>query len=188
MDANLPQANAQTQTGNTAANTRQSDQSLANDIIQTQRDLAAAAVGSKLPDDAGQSQPSAAGYKPQDASDQISPVSGPKEQKELGPITAEPEKITLIEHKEPEPGDEVKDWMQKVEEGESVQLPQAVIDDFGQVLVEAAVKQKPKIVLPLDEENVKKGLHHKAADSIKWLAEWCLRVMKMASGRVFYKQ
>jgi hypothetical protein len=113
-------------------------------------------------------------------------VSGPKEQRELGPAI-EPEKMPLTEYQEPEPEPEVKDWMKKLEEGETIQLPQPVTDDFGQVLVQAAGQAKPKIVLPLDETGVTQGLHTKVIDSVRWLAEWCVRVMKLATGRVFYK-
>src|SRR3989338_4137398 len=32
--------------------------------------------------------------------------------------------------------------------------------------------QKQTIVLPLDEEGMRQGLHHKVWDAIRWLAEW----------------
>lgn len=149
---------------------------LPEDVIQSQSDLAQAATGGQVP----VAQPPTAPQPP--------PISGPKEQRELGPISPEPDKFPTIEQKEPEPDAEVKDWMHKLEEGETVQLPQPITDDFGQVLVEASTQTKPKIILPLDEEEFKKGLHQKVISSMRWLAEWCLRVMKLAAGRVFYKK
>lgn len=141
---------------------------LSDDMVQSQQDLAQAAVTNQAPE----------------------PVSGSKEQKETGPLTPklELEKLEIVEQKEPEPEKEVKDWVEKVESGDTAQLKKPVIDDYGQILVEAAEKkEKPKITLPLDEKGMEKGLHHKAIDSFRWLAEWCVRVMKMATGRVFYK-
>ena len=191
--------------------------SLADDLVRAQEDLAAAASGKNIPVDEGTDDVSpltpqqaadetiTLGSQPQPPaqfSDQGTtdlkltseepptppppPISGPKEQRELGPAT-EPEQAPLTEYEEPEPEPEVKNWMEKLEEGETVQLPQPVTDDFGQVLVQAAGQTKPKIVLPLDETGLSIGLHQKVIDSVRWLAEWCVRVMKMATGRVFYK-
>jgi hypothetical protein len=42
------------------------------------------------------------------------------------------------------------------------------------------------ITLPLTEEEIEEGLHHKVRDSIRWLAEWCVKIAKMAHGRVKY--
>ncbi|OGD61847.1 hypothetical protein A2160_00970 [Candidatus Beckwithbacteria bacterium RBG_13_42_9] len=150
---------------------------LTDDIVQTQQDLANAAPsqGAVLPP-----------VTPPPAQP-AQPISGPKEQQELGPVAPEPDLAPLIEQKEPEPEADVKDWLRKLEEGENVNLPQPITDDFGQTLVQAAGSQEAKIILPLDEEELQLGLHQKAANSIRWLAEWCMRVMKLAAGRVFYK-
>ena len=113
-------------------------------------------------------------------------VSGLKEQKEaFGPPFAEGVKI--VEKKEFEPSEEVAEWMEKVE-GKEIELPQPVKDEYGQILIEAARVTKPKIVLPLTKKRAKKGLHHKVADSIRWLTEWCLRLLKMFPERVVYKK
>lgn len=47
------------------------------------------------------------------------------------------------------------------------------------VLVGAAPPQQPKVTLPLTDDQIKKGLHHKIWEGIRWLAEWCLRQLKM---------
>ncbi len=47
--------------------------------------------------------------------------------------------------------------------------------------------QKQTIILPLDEEEVKRGLHHKVLDAIRWLAEWSVYMIKKYPGRVFYR-
>ena len=64
-----------------------------------------------------------------------------------------------------------------------------VSDDGGNVVMQAAQQQKEiKIVLPLDEEEVKDGLHHKIFDAVRWLAEWCVMIIKKYPGKVFYRQ
>lgn len=110
-----------------------------------------------------------------------------KEQKEALP-KVEPEKVVITEIKEPEPSKEVEGWMEKLEKGEEVQLPQPVTDDYGQILVQSAAPQKPKIILPLDSTELVSGLRKKVVNSIRWLAEWCLRVLKIWPERVEYKK
>lgn len=62
-----------------------------------------------------------------------------------------------------------------------------VSDDQGNVVMQAAQQQKKvKVVLPLDEEGVRDGLHHKVFDAVRWLAEWCVLMIKKYPGRVFY--
>ena len=91
----------------------------------------------------------------------------------------EPENVPIREIKEPQPDKEVENWMEKLEKGEDINLPQPVTDDFGQTLVQPAVTQKPKIVLPMTEEEINIGLTKKIVNSIRWMAEWCLRLFKM---------
>ncbi len=83
---------------------------------------------------------------------------------------------------------EAKDWMQQIEEGEEISFPGPIKDDFGQILMEAAKITKPQFNLPLDDKGVKIGLQHKIADSIRWMAEWCLRLIKMIPDRLVYSQ
>jgi hypothetical protein len=35
---------------------------------------------------------------------------------------------------------------------------------------------------------MEKGLKHKVVDSLRWLAEWCLRLIKMFGSKVAYKR
>jgi len=181
MDQNLSHTDPVSFSGKQPLQDKKDPADLSDDMVQSQQDLAQAAVSGQVPTDDNQIQPQASPAQP---------VSGSKEQKETGPLTPklELEKVEIVEQKEPEPKKEVKDWVEKVESGDTAQLKKPVIDDYGQILVEAAEKkEKPKITLPLNEKGVEEGLHHKAIDSFRWLAEWCVRVMKMATGRVFYK-
>lgn len=111
-----------------------------------------------------------------------------KEQKEiLGKLYPEGEETAKIVEvgKTPEIKEKgLETWVERLERGEEVTLPQPIRDDKGQVLVEPAAPQKPKIILPLTKEEVKKGLHHQVVDSIRWLAEWCMKLFKMTRGKL----
>lgn len=58
-----------------------------------------------------------------------------------------------------------------------------VVDDStGRVVLTPTQSQTQQVVtLPLTEEEIKHGLHHKIFDSIRWLAEWSLRIVKKAA-------
>ncbi len=83
---------------------------------------------------------------------------------------------------------EVEGWLEKLEK-EQTQLPQPVVDEKGQVILDDAQKQAGfKVVLPLTKDEVEKGLHLKVIDSLRWLAEWCLRLIKMFGNKVAYRK
>lgn len=75
---------------------------------------------------------------------------------------------------------------------ETVNLPQPVSHATG--LTHAGpttpvTAQLPlKIKVPLTDDQIRKGLHQKVADSILWLAYWCLRQIKVAQARVVKKE
>src|SRR3989344_6869248 len=100
---------------------------------------------------------------------------------EVTPITEYTRNVDL----EPE----VEGWLEKLEK-EQTQLTQPVTDDKGQVILDNSSKQSSgfKVVLPLTKDEVEKGLHHKVIDSIRWLAEWCIRMMKMFGNKVAYRR
>jgi len=70
------------------------------------------------------------------------------------------------------------------------QMPQtqsAPKQDMGStVAAQFASATKPNIVLPLNQSQIEEGMHHKVVDGVKWLAEWCLMMIKKYPGRVFY--
>lgn len=71
-----------------------------------------------------------------------------------------------------------------------VQPPQAKPvqpQDMGTVVsAQFSDVAKPKIILPLNKAQIEEGMHHKIVDGIKWLAEWCVMMIKKYPGRVFY--
>ena len=121
-------------------------------------------------------------YFPMDDNTNNQPPAGyqspPGKEQVEAPVRSEPENVPIREIKEPQPDKEVENWMEKLEKGEDINLPQPVTDDFGQTLVQPVVTQKPKIVLPMTEEEINIGLAKKIVNSIRWMAEWCLRIFK----------
>jgi hypothetical protein len=81
---------------------------------------------------------------------------------------------------------ELEGYIEKVEKESELGKP--VIDDYTQqVLMSSPGSLKNKIQLPLTEEEIKNGPHHKIWEGIRWLAEWCARQAKMLHGKILYR-
>ncbi len=96
-----------------------------------------------------------------------------------GPKETEAMRVEEVpENMEEEKLKEAEGYIEKVEKEAELAAP--VVDDYTkQVLVGAAAPQKPKVTLPLTDDQIKKGLHHKIWEGIRWLAEWCVRQLKV---------
>jgi hypothetical protein len=93
---------------------------------------------------------------------------GKKEFPEIKVIPQVPEIPPGVEKAQPVPG-------------ASAQLTKPVVDDqTGQVLVTSTTAQDPSVTLPLTEEEIERGLAYALAYSVRWLAEWCFRLLKRA--------
>ncbi len=78
----------------------------------------------------------------------------------------------------PEVGQEVEGYVERVEK--DPELLKALADDYvKQVGMTTPAAQNPKVKLPLSDDQIKLGLHHKVWEAIRWLAEWCDRQIKM---------
>ena len=109
---------------------------------------------------------------------------GAKEQEFVSEIKAG-ERVPIVEVGEPkELPEEVEGWLERVERGDVTQ-PQPVVHR-GRTIVSPAAPQQVSVTLPLTEDEVKKGLHHKLFESIRWMAEWCVRIAKKYHGKVAY--
>ncbi len=72
--------------------------------------------------------------------------------------------------------------------GADMELMGGVTDDYTQrVLLGSSDNNSKDVELPLSEAQVQEGLHHKVWESIRWLAEWCVRQVKVLHGKVKYK-
>lgn len=113
--------------------------------------------------------------------------------KEVEPAYAEasagkPESASEVEIIPENPDiEKLEGYIEKVEKAAETQT--TVVDDYTQqVLLGSASPQNPVVTLPLTQEQVVKGLHHKVMDGMRWLAEWCLRQIKVLHGKVRFKQ
>jgi len=60
-------------------------------------------------------------------------------------------------------------------------------DDKGGVTLQDQLGDKGNMVLPLDEEEVKKKSRYGVGKAMRWLIESCVYLIKKYPGRVFYK-
>lgn len=59
--------------------------------------------------------------------------------------------------------------------------------DMGKVVAaQFSATDKPNITLPLDKAGVESGLKQNVYNSLRWLSEWCVFMIKKYPGRVFY--
>ncbi len=73
---------------------------------------------------------------------------------------------------------ELSGYMEEVEQ--QAELAQTSLDDYtNQVLLGQNSQGQKKVTLPLTDDQIQEGLHHKIWESIRWLAEWCVRQIKM---------
>ncbi len=133
-------------------------------------------VTSGLNDD--QNQPTITGFGVPAGKERIDAGSG---KQEVTPITEFTRSVDL----EPE----VEGWLEKLEK-EDGQLHQPVVNQqTGQVVLDNHLPAGGfKVILPLTKDEVEKGLHLQVIDSMRWLAEWCIRLIKMFGSKVAYRK
>jgi hypothetical protein len=113
------------------------------------------------------------------STDQSEPAGGGERQVES--MEQIPTRVEVEKHPE------LKGFMEEVETG--TDLVGGVTDDYTtRVLMGTNNKKTEKIVLPLSERQIQEGLHHKVWEGVRWLAEWCVRQIKMLHGKVIYKK
>jgi hypothetical protein len=91
----------------------------------------------------------------------------------------------------PELGSELKEvGVEQV--SETVDLPQPVSESTGMTHIgptTPVVTSTPlPVKVPLTDDQIQKALHQKVADSILWLAYWCMRQVKMAQAKITRKE
>lgn len=78
----------------------------------------------------------------------------------------------------PEIGPEVESHLERIEK-DPAQMQQLADDYVKTVGIKPVAAINPKITLPLTDDQIKLGLHHKVWEAIRWLAEWCVRQLKV---------
>ncbi|HUW24695.1 MAG TPA: hypothetical protein VMW04_03650 [Patescibacteria group bacterium] len=107
-------------------------------------------------------------------------------EKEL-PLPGSDEKFPVTVEGEPKIAFEVESLVKKLEK-EDTTLTQPVADDSGQPLVSPAAPLQPQIVLPLTSTQYAFGLKQRVSNSIRWLSEWCFRLVKIFGPRAIFQQ
>lgn len=78
----------------------------------------------------------------------------------------------------PEVKPELEGYIERVEK--DPELQKALADDYvKQVGMTTPAPQSPQVKLPLTPAQIQQGLHHKVWEAITWLAQWCLRQLKV---------
>ena len=148
---------------------------------------AKASVGTQSQDQTQVVQPTT--VQPQESTQQpqVTPITpagarpaGAKEE-EFVSSKGDAENVPVVEIRESEElPTEVEGWLERVEKDDVAEPPTIVHQ--GKPIVSPASPQQGSVTLPLDDEGIKKGLHHKFVDSVRWLAEWCVRLVKKFGG------
>ena len=99
-------------------------------------------------------------------------------------FTEEKGEVTLIEA-EPKLKPEVESLIQKVEK--EIYLAKPITDDAGQPVMSSPTTVMPVITLPVTQSTYLAGLTQQITESIRWLAEWCRRLIKMLGERVAFR-
>ena len=102
------------------------------------------------------------------------------------------ESVPLIEvQKEHELEPEIEGWLEKLEQSHDVHLEKPVVHN-DDVLVQSV---KPDIdlhqdivLLPLSEEQIEQASKQNITSSMRWLAVWCKRIIKIFKGDVGYQR
>ncbi len=71
--------------------------------------------------------------------------------------------------------------------GEEIKLPQPIIGEDGDVILDNVAPQQVVIQLPLTDEQMNQALHLKIIYSFRWLAEWTKRLLKIFGGKFIYR-
>ena len=99
-------------------------------------------------------------------------------------FTEEKGEVTLMEA-EPKLKPEVESLIQKVEK--EIYLAKPITDDAGQPVMSSPTTVMPVITLPVTQSTYLAGLTQQITESIRWLAEWCRRLIKMLGERVAFR-
>ena len=106
----------------------------------------------------------------------------------LDSLAAEIPGATAVEtEKSAEVPPELESWMEKVETHQVQPPQQVVVADQTATNLTGNYVAEPVIVLPLTQQKVQQGTKKSVVDSMRWLAEWCIRIMKKFHGKVVYR-
>ncbi|HZZ98562.1 MAG TPA: hypothetical protein VFG51_01385 [Candidatus Saccharimonadia bacterium] len=93
-----------------------------------------------------------------------------------------------VEHERtPEISPEVEAWVEQIHDEANKTPEKIVVADSTVNNLTGNYAAEPIVVLPLTKPGIQQGMKHPVTDSVKWLAVWCLRVIKKFHGSVVYR-
>ena len=92
----------------------------------------------------------------------------------------------MVEEGEPQIDKEVEPYIQKLEK--EIYLSKPITDDSGQPVLSSPSSQDPNIVLPVTQTIYALGLTKKVTEAVRWLSEWCKRLIKIFDKRVVFRE
>jgi len=118
--------------------------------------------------------------------DDITGLPGKEREVQTGGNISE-QRVPIIEvGREPEVAPQT--GIEKLEKEQYI-LPTSVLhDQTGQVLVSPPAPIAPEIILPITAEEYQMGLEAKIENSLRWLAEWSKRLIKLLGEKVGFKK
>lgn len=97
--------------------------------------------------------------------------------------------IQVVEtEKVPEISPEVESWIEKVEHHELQPPQEIVVADQTAQQPTGIYAAEPVIVLPAGQKTVQQGMKKGVTESVRWLAEWCFKMIKKFHGAVVYRE
>jgi hypothetical protein len=93
----------------------------------------------------------------------------------------------IAEKKEFQLPPETKEWVEEKEFAHEITLPGPVKDEYDQILLKSARATRPNIKLPLNNTGMQKAKKHPVVHAVRWLYEWCKRIILKFPGRVVFQ-
>lgn len=99
--------------------------------------------------------------------------------------TGSNESVPIVEVREQEISPEVQEYVEKVDK-ENLELDRPVVHQGQPIVQPPQMVEQVEVVLPLTHQGMVAGLKEKVTSSARWLAEWCMRIIKKFKTGVFY--
>jgi hypothetical protein len=88
----------------------------------------------------------------------------------------------------PEIAPEIESFLEQKQENIDKLTEEIVVADNQPISKQTKFPTKPVVVVPITEEQRKKGKRKSPQFSLRWLVEWSLKIIKKFSGEVIYRQ
>jgi len=77
--------------------------------------------------------------------------------------------------------------VESVTSEETLVLQEPIVGEDGAIILDNPTSQQVVVKLPLSDDQINQALHLKVIYSLRWLAEWAKRLLKITGGKFAYK-